>query len=118
MDFPPELQLKLLQESPLLRRLSLRDRRDADAILRRVRRSNRPIETLETEGYRGAVRRHEVNGGVLTRIVEGFQKLCKLFLTETAVKISEFCRMLVRLKERIASTRIGCTSRGYTRFPG
>jgi hypothetical protein len=44
---------KLLHESPLLRRLSLKGRRDTDAILRRVCSSTRHIETLEIVRCRG-----------------------------------------------------------------
>jgi hypothetical protein len=98
--------LRLLNESPLLRRLSLKDRRDTDAILRRVCRSNRQIQTLEMEGCRGSVRRREVNGEILTRILEGCPKLCNLRLTETVVNNLDFYRTLARLGDRMRQSRI------------
>jgi hypothetical protein len=84
--------LKLLHESPLLRRLSLKDRHDTDAIPRRVRKSNPPFEMVECQG---SARRRQVNGEILTRILESCPKLCQLVLTETVVESLEFYRTVI-----------------------
>jgi hypothetical protein len=109
--------LKILRESPLLRKLSLKGRRDTDAILRRVCRSNRHIETLKILGCRGSVRRREVNGIILTGILKGCPKLCHLLLKGTLVKSVEFYRTLARLGDHTKSFKIlGATKAGMLCF--
>ncbi|PNF27355.1 hypothetical protein B7P43_G02429 [Cryptotermes secundus] len=105
-DISKSSALKLLHESPRLRRLSLRGRSDTDAILRRVRRSNRHIETLKMVRCRGAVRRREVNGDILVRILKECKKLCCLNIQGTLVKSFEFYTVLASLDERMMSFRI------------
>jgi hypothetical protein len=97
---------KLLRSSPLLRRLTLWDRYDSDAILRRVRRSNRRIESIEMVGCRGSARRREVNGRILSRILKGSPRLCRLDLRGTLVTSLEFYRLLGRVDDRMKSFRI------------
>jgi hypothetical protein len=98
--------LKLLHKSPLLRRLSLKDRYDTDAILRRVCRSNRRIETLEMEGCRGSAKRREVDGKILSTILESCTKLCQLLVNKTDVKSLTFYRTLALLGDRMRPSKI------------
>jgi hypothetical protein len=95
---------KLLRSSPLLRRLSLKGRRDTDAILRRIRRSNRHIEVIEIVECRGSMGRYHVNGEILTRIVESCPKLCNLNLKATLVKSCDFQRLFACLDDRMKSS--------------
>jgi hypothetical protein len=97
-DISKSTVLKLLHKSPLLRRLSLKDRRDTDAILRRVCKSNRRIETLEMEGCRGSAKRREVNGEILSRTLEGCPKFCNLGVVGTEIKNFEFYRLIARYR--------------------
>lgn len=105
-DIPTSEVCKLLQKSPLLRRLILKDRRDSDAILRQVCKTNRHIETLKMEHCRGSKRKHEVNGKILKRILEGSPKLCNMDLKNTKVKTCELYGVLARLDDRLDSFRI------------
>jgi hypothetical protein len=109
---------KLLHESPLLRRLRLKGRRDTDAILRKVCRSNRHIETLEMDGCRGSMGRYHVNGEILTRIVEGFPKLYHLCLKAMLVKRCNLHRLFARLDDRLESSKNQKRdNRGYVTLP-
>jgi hypothetical protein len=86
--------LKLLHESPLLRRLTLKDRHDTDAILQQVCGSNRRIEILEMVNCRGSVNTVEVNGHILARIRDSRPELCRLILQGTLVKSLEFIHFM------------------------
>jgi hypothetical protein len=97
--------LKALHKSPMLRRLSLKDRRDTDAILRRVCKSNRRIETLEMEGCRGSMGRYYVNGEILKRMVDACPKFCHLDLKIMLVKSCDFHRLFARLDDRMKSSK-------------
>jgi hypothetical protein len=112
-DISRSSALKLLHESPLLRRLRLYGRLDTDAILRRVCRSNRHIETLEMVECRGAMKRSDVNGDILARILDDCPKLCRLELQGTLVKSLEFYRLLAYLCHRVSHITIrDATMRG------
>jgi hypothetical protein len=97
---------KLLRSSPLLRRLSLKGRHDTNAILRRVRRSNRLIEEIKLVGCRGSTRRCQVNGEILMRVLEGSPKLCNFAIMDTLVTSLEFYRLLARLGDGTVSFTI------------
>jgi hypothetical protein len=88
---------RFLQESPLLRRLGLKDRRDTDAILRRVRRSNRHIETLEMLRCRGSARRREVNGEILTRVLDSCPEFSNLDVSDAEFRSFELYKFLGRV---------------------
>ncbi|PNF20017.1 hypothetical protein B7P43_G06630 [Cryptotermes secundus] len=105
-DISKSSALQLLQESPQLGRLSLRGRSDTDAILRRVRRSNRHIETLEIVECRGSMGRCHINGEILKRIVEVCPKLCRLYLRAMLVKSCNLCSLFACLDDRMESSRI------------
>jgi hypothetical protein len=97
---------KLLRRSPRLRRLSLKDRHDTDAILRQVCKSNRHLETLKMESCQGSMRIYKVDGNILMKILEGCPKLCNLDLIDTVVETCEFYRLLGRLDDRLKSFSI------------
>lgn len=105
-SIPTSLACKLLHRSPLLRRLILKDRLDSDAILRQVYKSNRHIETIKMVSCRGSMRKYEVNGKILKRILEVCPKLFNLELMNTLVKTSEFYRLLGHLDGRLKTFRI------------
>ncbi|PNF42502.1 hypothetical protein B7P43_G08758 [Cryptotermes secundus] len=105
-DIPTSLACKLLHRSPLLRRLILKRRRDSDAILRQVYKSNRRIETIKMISCRGSMRKKEVNGNILKGILEVCPKLFNLELMDTLVKTSQFYRLLGHLDGRLKSFRI------------
>lgn len=105
-DIPKSSALEILHAAPLLRRLSLKDRRDTDAILQQVCESNRNIETLEMDNCRGSVETHELNGDILVRILIECPKLCCLNIERTLVNSCEFFTVLASLDERMKSFRI------------
>jgi hypothetical protein len=92
---------ELLRSSPLLLKLRLKDRNDTDAILRRVCRSNRRIETLEMEGCQGSPRRLEVSGRIVSRILDCCPKLSNLDVVGTEIRSHERYSLFARLHQKL-----------------
>jgi hypothetical protein len=102
---------KLLRESPLLRKLTLRGRHDSDAILKQVCESNRRLESLEMDKCRGSVETPEVKGGILAMTLEVCPRLCHLTVMDTLLRRLEFYRVLGRHDGRMKFLRILCATK-------
>lgn len=101
----------IIYRSPHLRKLTLRDRQDTDAILHAVLASSHRIQTLELLGCRGSENQDLVSGDILSRIVRKRERLRNIVLEDTSVTASDFYEVLQQYKSQLNEVVITITSR-------